>query len=66
MPGEEGLPSVELANAMLYSGLLNQTVTLPLDAAAFETKLNQLIANSKFKKQTAEVSADDFAQSFNR
>lgn len=65
-PGEDGLPSVELANAMLYSGLLNQTVPLPLDAAAFETKLNQLIANSKFKKQTAEVSADNFAQSFNR
>src|SRR5689334_345562 len=38
VPGEEGLHSVELANAMLYSSLIGQTVELPMDGAAFEQK----------------------------
>ncbi len=65
-PGADGLHSVELANVMLYSGLINETVDLPMDGAAFETKLQQLIADSKFEKKVVEVSDEDFAQSFNR
>ena len=65
-PGEEGLRSVELANAMLYSSLLGQTVELPMDGAAFEKKLHQLIADSKFEKKVVEIKADDFTKSFNR
>lgn len=65
-PGQDGLASVELANVMLYSGLIDQTVALPMDSAAFERKLNELIANSKFEKKVVEVSDEDFAQSFNR
>jgi predicted dehydrogenase len=65
-PGEDGLASVELANVMLYSGLIDETVSLPMDSAAFESKLNDLIANSKFEKKVVEVSDEDFAQSFNR
>jgi predicted dehydrogenase len=49
-PGEEGLHSLELANALVYSTLLGQTVELPLDGAAWERKLNQLIAESKERK----------------
>src|SRR3954467_13478937 len=48
VPGEEGIHSVELANVMLYSSLMNQTIDLPMDSAAFEKKLNELIASSKF------------------
>lgn len=65
-PGEEGLHSIELANAMLYSSLVNDVIRLPLDSAAYEEKLNQLISESKFEKEVREVSAEDFAQSFNR
>jgi predicted dehydrogenase len=43
-PGEEGLYSVELANAILYSSLIGQTVELPMDGVAFWKKLQQLIA----------------------
>jgi predicted dehydrogenase len=65
-PGEDGIYSVELANTMLYSSLINQTVELPLDGAAYEKKLQQLIAGSKIKKQVVAVSADDFTKSFSR
>jgi len=41
-PAEEGIKSVELANAMLYSTLIDATVDLPLDSAAFEAQLNKL------------------------
>jgi predicted dehydrogenase len=48
-PGSEGVKSVELANAMLYSSMKKQTVEFPLDAAAFETLLNELIEKSPKK-----------------
>jgi predicted dehydrogenase len=65
-PGAEGLHSVELANAMLYSSLLGQTLELPLDGAAFERKLQQLIAESKYEKQVIAVANEDFTKSFHR
>jgi predicted dehydrogenase len=65
-PGEEGILSVELANAMLYSSLMDQTVEFPLDSAAYERKLHQLIAESKVKKRVVEVSNEDFTKSFVR
>ena len=65
-PGEDGLHSVELANAMLYSSLIGQTVELPLDGAAYEAKLKQLIAESKLEKKVEEASVEDFAKSFHR
>jgi len=66
VPGEEGIHSVELANVMLYSSLIGQTVELPMDSAAFEAKLQQLIADSKFQKKVVEVSGEDFTKSFHR
>ncbi len=65
-PGEEGIHSLELANAILYSSLLGDTVALPLDSAAYERKLNELIGSSTHQKQTAEVSNEDFSKSFKR
>jgi predicted dehydrogenase len=65
-PGEEGIHSVELANVMLYSSLADRTIDLPLDSAAYEKKLRQLIAGSKIKKKVVEVSTEDFTKSFNR
>lgn len=66
VPGEEGIHSVELANAMLFSALVNQTIDLPMDSGAFERKLRELIAGSKFQKQVKEVSSEDFTKSFVR
>jgi hypothetical protein len=65
-PAEEGIHSVEMANAILYSGLENKTIELPLDSAAYEAKLNRLIAESKFEKKVVESKPEDFTKSFNR
>src|SRR5437867_5265491 len=65
-PGEEGIHSVELANVILYSSLLGQTIQLPMDSAAYENKLNHLIADSKLEKKVVEIATEDFTKSFNR
>ncbi len=65
-PAEEGVASVELANAALYSSLTGQTIELPLDSAAYETKLNQLIDESKFVKKVVEGQNEDFTKSFTK
>jgi len=65
----EGLNSVELGNAMLYSSLKNKTVELPLDSAAYKRTLKQLINNSKFTKKevrTGTTSAEDMNKGFNK
>jgi predicted dehydrogenase len=65
-PAAEGIYSVELANAILYSSLMQQTIELPLDGAAYEAKLNQLIAESRFEKKVVQTTAEDFTKSFSR
>ena len=37
-----------------------------MDSAAYEKKLNQLIAGSKIEKKVVEVSNEDFTKSFKR
>jgi predicted dehydrogenase len=66
VPGEEGIHSIELANVMLYSGLTNQTIELPLNSGAYEKKLQELIASSTLEKKVVKVSNEDFANSFMR
>src|ERR1022692_1579191 len=65
-PGADGIHVVELANVMVYSSLLGQTVELPMNGAAWEKRLKQLIAESKLEKKVMEVEATDFASSFRR
>ena len=65
-PGAEGLASVELANAMLYSSLIGREIELPLDSAAYEQKLKELIAGSTYKKAPVEKTTEDFSRSFMR
>ena len=43
-PGQEGLHSVELANAMILSSIREKTVSLPMDPAEYTTLLDELIA----------------------
>jgi len=63
-PGEQGIHSVELANVILYSSLMDQTIEMPMDSAAYEKKLNQLIAESKLEKKAVEIANEDFTKSF--
>jgi predicted dehydrogenase len=65
-PGPEGMGSVELANVLLYSSLIGQTIELPMDSAAWEKKLQELIAGSKHEKKVVQNTAEDFTKSFNR
>jgi predicted dehydrogenase len=46
-PAEEGINSVELANAMLLSTFEDRAVDLPLDGARYEKALKEKIAQSK-------------------
>lgn len=46
-PAVEGIHSVELANAMIYSALEGQTVKLPLDSRAYAAKLERLVQESQ-------------------
>jgi Oxidoreductase family, C-terminal alpha/beta domain len=65
-PAEQGIHSVELANAMLYSSLTGQPVTLPLDGQAFERELKKLIATSTFVKGEAVEAQVDVRKSFSK
>ena len=48
--GEEGLKSLMLANSILYSSLIDKTVSLPLDSKLYNDKLKELVSKSKFTK----------------
>jgi predicted dehydrogenase len=64
-PAQEGIYSLELANAFLLSTLENRSIELPIDAKLFEERLKMLIASSTRKKPkiVKEVS-DDMSRSF--
>ena len=53
-PGEEGIHSVEFANAIILSSLQGVPVNVPLDGSVYETKLRELIANSRLVKKGSE------------
>lgn len=64
-PACEGIHSVELANAMIYSSITGKPVDLPLSAAAYEKVLKKLIAGSKYKKRVVKpVGPVDMSKSF--
>lgn len=65
-PGADGMHSVELANSMVYSSILGQSIQMPLDGAAWEAELQRRVRDSRFEKTVREVTTDDFAQSFRR
>jgi predicted dehydrogenase len=65
-PAPEGIHSVELGNAILFSSLLEKTVALPLSGKAYENRLAALIAGSKVRKKARSrtAAASDFSKSF--
>ena len=64
-PAQEGIRSLELANAFLLSTLEDRSIQLPIDALLFEKHLKGLIGSSSRKKPKVlkEVS-DDMSRSF--
>jgi predicted dehydrogenase len=66
-PAAEGIHSVELANAMLFSAWRDRTVELPLNGRAYARRLKQRVAQSRFEKKTvAAAMPEDLSQSFGR
>lgn len=61
---EEGIKSVELANAMLFSSLLGKPVEIPMDSAAFARRLRKLIRTSTFEKAVKEAKPENMEASF--
>lgn len=60
-PAAEGIHSVELANAMLFSSFEDTTLELPIDARAYAKLLQEKISSSTFsKKEVTEGIAGDF------
>jgi predicted dehydrogenase len=57
-PAAEGLHSVELANAILYSSLRKKPVTLPLNPRAYASTLAKLIKASKAPKKVVKKTSD--------
>jgi len=65
-PGEEGLQSVELANAILFSSMKNETVQLPLDSQAYARMLEDLIAASTKQRRVVKIAEEDITRSFRK
>lgn len=64
-PAEEGINSVELANAMLYSSIKDETVEMPLDSGDFSKLLDKLCGQARpAKKSVAKAGKDDLGTSF--
>jgi predicted dehydrogenase len=58
-PGEEGIYSLELANAMILSGKKGKTVEIPIDRDEYESLIEELKATSKPKKKVKEQRVTD-------
>jgi len=63
-PGAEGLHSLELANAIVYSSLIGRPVELPLDGAAWEAKLKELVVGSVHRARPPRGAKGDVSDSF--
>ena len=55
----EGIREVEIGNAMLLSAWTGKTVDLPMDAALFESLLNERIATSRYQKNSIESKKEE-------
>jgi predicted dehydrogenase len=66
-PAVEGIRSVELGNSILHSAWTGQTVTLPLDAIAFQRALEERATSSRYQKPslpTGDQPPSDITKSF--
>ncbi len=63
-PAVEGINSLTLGNAIMLSSFLGRPIDLPMDAAAYAARLQDLIANSHFEKNVVERGVEDVGSSF--
>ena len=65
-PAQEGVHSVELANAMLLSSFRDHPITLPLDGGEYAAELKKKIVESTFAKPAVAPTGltTDFSKSF--
>jgi predicted dehydrogenase len=59
VPGEEGLGTVEIINALILSSKRQKPVQLPVDRAEYDALLNELKAQSKPKQRVREQRVTD-------
>ncbi|QBG47478.1 Gfo/Idh/MocA family oxidoreductase [Verrucomicrobia bacterium S94] len=63
-PAAEGLNSLELAGAMIYSTWTEDEVSLPLDGTAYEKIINEKIARSKPREVVQTEAKVDMSKSY--
>lgn len=63
-PAVEGLNSLTLGNAIMLSSFQGGPIDLPMDAAAYAAKLQDLIEHSHFEKVVVERDVSDVGSSF--
>jgi len=63
-PASEGLRSLELAGAMIYSTWINDSVQLPLDSAAYEAAIEEKVAQSKPREVVKTAAKVDMSKSY--
>lgn len=63
-PAADGLHSLELAGAMIYSTWINDDVQLPLDSAAYEAAIQERIAQSKPRTILKTAAKVDMSKSY--
>ena len=65
-PGEEGLPSVELANMMALSSIHEKAIHAPLNARIYKEELEKRIKKSSRKTKKTKARVEDITQSWVR
>jgi predicted dehydrogenase len=63
-PAAEGIASVELANAMLLSGVTEKPISLPLSSRRYAAQLKKWVASSRYKLDAPEADVEDLSKSF--
>jgi len=63
-PAAEGIHSVELANAMLLSGVTHKLISLPINSRRYANQLNKWVATSRYKPELIEAKVQDISNSF--
>lgn len=63
-PGEDGIHSLALANAMILSSLKDKWVEIPFDGREYKALLDDLCERSTYRKIVREVTPEDMNASF--
>ncbi|MCL5674452.1 MAG: Gfo/Idh/MocA family oxidoreductase [Candidatus Omnitrophica bacterium] len=58
-PGEDGIKAIEFINSVIYSGMKNKKIELPLNRKSYDKLLSQLQASSKQKENVKETRETD-------